>query len=379
MISQPRSLVRMPEVVGLPFRKAKLLVENAGLVVEHVDYQESYEPRDQVLAQKPTRGQMVYTGDKVSLTISRESYVKWLPTIYQRNDVDGKNFLRDFLWVTQHVFSSVEDTLDVLHTFFDSYEAPEEFLPWLASWAAMVIDEEWPLAKKRRLIKRAIELYRLRGTVKGLKLILSMFSDAEPEFKENQWPFKGWRVGVTSAIGIDTVVLPQVNLAHAFIVEMPVAYTNLAPESVVRIHELIQMEKPAHTQYYLRFAAEDSGDGLQEFMAVGLRSGIGVEDEAQDIITDESELQKVLERQGREEARREGTKAEEPEEDPFIAPPRKRPPLPKAPRADNAPVEGQEGAAPTGAMSRYSTLASGPTQVTEGTKVTKPKKDEPKK
>ena len=96
MLTAQRALVRMPDVVGLPLRKARLLVQNAGLVVDAINFQESYEVRDNVLAQKPMRGQMVYAGDKVTLTVSRESYVKWLPSIYQRADINGRNFFRDF-------------------------------------------------------------------------------------------------------------------------------------------------------------------------------------------------------------------------------------------------------------------------------------------
>src|SRR6185369_14962807 len=137
----------MPEVVGMQFNKARLLVENSGLELDQIVFQESYEANNTILMQKPVRGQMVYVGEKVTLGISRESYVKWLPSIYQRADINGKNLVRDLLWIIQHLFSSVEDQLDTIHQFFDSYEAPESFLPWLASWTAMVLEEDWPITK----------------------------------------------------------------------------------------------------------------------------------------------------------------------------------------------------------------------------------------
>ena len=43
-------------------------MQNAGLIVDAVTFQESYETRDTVLQQKPMRGQMIYSGDKVTLT-----------------------------------------------------------------------------------------------------------------------------------------------------------------------------------------------------------------------------------------------------------------------------------------------------------------------
>lgn len=352
MLTSQRALVRMPEVVGLPLRKARLLVENAGLVVDDVRFAESYEARDTVLQQKPARGHMVHAGESVLLTVSRESYVKWLPSIYQRADINGRNFFRDFLWVLQHIFSTIEEQLDVMHQVFDPFEAPEKFLPWLASWSAMVLEEDWPLAKKRRLIRRAIELYRIRGTVKGIKLFISLFTGHEPEIRENEWPFRGWRIGVTSDIGIDTVVLPPVNLAHTAIVEMPVAYKDLSPESVIRIHEILLMEKPANVQYYLRFAAEGPKNELNEFMAIGggLPDGIGLADDADAVITSEAELQKALEDQRRREERAQQAESlpadakrrtQALEIDDGFSPPPPRAPLPKAPKADTAPVEGQ--------------------------------------
>ncbi|MGZ3408401.1 MAG: phage tail protein I, partial [Polyangia bacterium] len=281
--------------------------------------------------------------------VSRESFVKWLPSIYQRADINGRNFYRDFLWIVQHLFGSVEEILDVIHQYFDPYEAPEHFLPWLASWSAMVLEEDWPLEKKRRLIRKAIELYRIRGTVKGLKLFIALFTGHEPDIKENQWPFRGWRIGATSEIGTDSVVLPPVNLAHTFIVEMPVSYKDVSPESVIRIHEIIQMEKPANTQYYLRFASEGGGNDLSEFMAIGggVIGGIGLGAGDADAITSEEDLKRAeadAKRGDSPQATADSKKTQMLEIDAQFAPAtRTKPPLPKAPRADLAPVEGKEG------------------------------------
>ncbi len=347
MMSQQRALVRMPDVNGLPLKKAKLIIEQAGLSVESVLFQESYEARDTVLGQKPGRGQMLYAGEKVTLTVSRDSYIKWLPSIYQRADVNGKNFLRDYLWIIQHMFASIDETLEGIHKFFDPYEAPERFLPWLASWTALVVEEDWPVEKKRRLIRKALELYRIRGTVKGLKLFLSLFSAAEPVLQENKWPFRGWRIGVSGEVGVDTIVLPPVNLAHAFVVRMPVGYKDLSHQAVIRVHEILMMEKPASCQYYLQFAADDNQGGLQEFIVLG-KTGIGTDVAEEEAITSEEDLAR-LEAESKQadvdEARGKtqqiaGVSTEV--EDAFTPYQRRKPPIGYAPRADNAPVEGQE-------------------------------------
>ncbi len=344
MLTAARALVRMPDLVGLQYSKAKLLCENAGLVMDHVVFTESYDARNTVLEQAPLRGQMIYSGDRVAVAVSRDSYVRWLPAIYQRSDLSGRNLVKELLWITQHLFSSVEDVLNVSHQFFDPYEAPEHFLPWLASWTAMVLEEDWPIAKKRRLIKRAVDLYRIRGTLRGLKLFISLFTGHEPEVRENEWPFRGWRIGTTSSVGIDTIVLPPVNLAHTFIVEMPTAYQDLSAESVIRIHEIVRMEKPAHSQYYLRFAAEGRDAELREFFAIGTRSGIGIGQEVLRSGGQEADAAPPPVQVGEPAATVKMT-AQMPAVDAdteFPPPLRERRRLLNAVRADDAPVEGRE-------------------------------------
>jgi hypothetical protein len=78
--------------------------------------------------------------------------------------------------------------------------------------------------------------------------------------------------------------LPPVDLSHCFTVTVPMCFTDVTPEMVIRVHDIIQIEKPAHVQYYLNFAADESDVQLREFFAIGLRSGIGIGDE--NIITD---------------------------------------------------------------------------------------------
>jgi hypothetical protein len=139
-----------------------------------------------------------------------------------------------------------------------------------------VVDLDWPEAKKRALIKRAVDLYRIRGTRRALALFLKLFTGYEPNIEENTWPFKGFRVDTEARIGLDSVILPPVDLAHCFVVTMPIRFADVTPELVIRIHQIIQMEKPAHTHYYLRFHEEEGDVELREFFSIGLRSGIGI-------------------------------------------------------------------------------------------------------
>jgi len=271
-----RKVVRVPEVLGRSLEKAEILLDNAGFKKVVILFRESYEDPDTVLDQRPARGQMVYEGSEVTVWVARRGYLEHLPAIYRRSDAVGRNVVRDICFLFEHMLGSVDRLLDHGHEFYDPHLTPPDFLPWLASWTAFVVDLDWPEAKKRALIKRAVDLYRIRGTRRALALFLKLFTGYEPDIEENTWPFKGFRVESEARIGLDSVVLPPVDLAHCFVVTMPIKFADVTPELVIRIHQIIQMEKPAHTHYYLRFHEEEGEVELREFFAIGLRSGIGI-------------------------------------------------------------------------------------------------------
>ena len=292
-----RRVVRVPDVVGRALTKAKITLEDAGLQKIVVLYRESYEDRDTVLEQRPTRGQMIYEGTEVTIWIARRGLLENLPAIYRRSDAAGRNLVRDVCFVFEHMFDSVDTNLVDGWRFYDPYVTPLEFLNWLSRWTAFTLDLDWPEAQKRALIKRAVDLYRIRGTRRGLTLFLRLFSEHEPDIEENKWPFRGFRVEPEDAtdgarIGIDSVILPPVDLAHCFIITMPIKFETVTPEMVIRIHQIITMEKPAHTHYYLQFAEEKGDVELREFFQIGMRSGIGIGAEVIETIEESGEAKK---------------------------------------------------------------------------------------
>jgi phage tail-like protein len=289
-----RRVVRVPDVVGRSHPKAHILLQDAGLTKIITLYRESYEDRDTVLEQRPARGQMVYEATEVTIWVARRGYLENLPAIYRRSDAVGRNLVRDVCFLFEHMFDSVEINMTDGWRFYDPHVTPIEFLTWLSGWTAFSLDLDWPEAEKRALIKRAVDLYRIRGTKRGLTLFLRLFTGHEPDIEENTWPFKGFRVEAEGAeigarVGLDSVIMPPVDLAHCFVVTMPIKYETVTTDMIIRIHQIIQMEKPAHTHYYLRFAEEKGDVELREFFAIGLRSGIGIGAEVVQTTEGESE------------------------------------------------------------------------------------------
>ncbi len=176
-----RRVVRVPDVVGRGLVKAQILLEDAGLKKIVVLYRESYEDRDTVLEQKPARGQMVYEGTEVTIWIARRGLLENLPAIYRRSDAVGRNLVRDVCFVFEHMFDSVEMNMIDGWRFYDPHVSPTGFLDWLAGWTAFTLDLDWPETQRRALVKRAVDLYRIRGTKRGLSLFLKLFTGHEPE------------------------------------------------------------------------------------------------------------------------------------------------------------------------------------------------------
>jgi len=126
---------------------------------------------------------------------TKSHYLEYLPAVFQQDP-----FLGQFLLPFEQVFSGFGDLLSTTDRYFAPALADVDFLPWLATWVALMLDEDWDEAKRRRLIDEAVELYRWRGTVKGLKDYLKIYAGLEPDTRECVWP-GGMQIGVASQIG----------------------------------------------------------------------------------------------------------------------------------------------------------------------------------
>jgi phage tail-like protein len=190
----------------------------------------------------------------------------YLPGIYREarcpcdEPVDGfvnRAFFQRFLLGFEDILAPLQTRLDQMDRSFGSRTAAPDFLPWLANWAAFVVDENWPELRRRALIREAAELYRWRGTRRGLSRYLEIYTGVRPEI--NDQPFAGMRLGAQTLLGRDTLLgdVPR----HTFVVTLAVPDTSEINEQIVR--DIIESEKPAHTGYALRIvrraAARDEG------------------------------------------------------------------------------------------------------------------------
>lgn len=99
-----------------------------------------------------------------------------LPAIFQEDD-----FTQRFSTAFDDVLAPVVSTLDNAPAYLDPRLTPADFLEWLAGWVGAVLDENWPLERQRTFVAEAVELYRWRGTVKGLSALVALYAGVEPE------------------------------------------------------------------------------------------------------------------------------------------------------------------------------------------------------
>lgn len=135
---------------------------------------------------------------RIKAYFPRISYLRYLPSIYQENE-SSKDFLQRFLALFENIVNYREEEISKIARYFDFESTPDSFLPWLASWIGTVLDDNWSKEKQREFLLKAVELYKQRGTRRGIKKIIEIYTDAVPIIIEN-WQlyqldeFGDWRL-----------------------------------------------------------------------------------------------------------------------------------------------------------------------------------------
>lgn len=256
----------------------------------------------------------------------RFSYVqKYLPAIYHEAkfpptaDADGPSTRRDFLErfvdLFESQFTRIEDRIANAYMLTRSECVPDESLPWLGSWIG-IRPSNYPPDRSRARIQATPSLYRWRGTAKGvtqaldvatkgactrgaiiviedfrLRHIFATILGADLSIK-NDPLLPGYSPSSNSIVG-DTLFLGdpriQAELQALYETDLNIAgsaqavqnfYDQLANRMTVFIHNqvedvnlklverVVEAEKPAHVQAFVRVAS-------QPFM-IGLASLLGV-------------------------------------------------------------------------------------------------------
>lgn len=268
----------LPDVIGLRLEDATALIRQAGFPNPTWKYTETYDQPGTVVNTAPLPNTMIRADKPIQLSVSQQSLIRFLPTVYQEGRTEEEaDFLTRFLWIAQHMYESVQMRADSVAQMLNPFQVDEEFLPWLSSWVAMTMDEDWDTDKKRKFLSRVSDLYTIRGTRRALGEMIEVFTGVKPRIQENEWPYEGFRIGVHSTMGTESIMLPEMNLAFCFVVHLPLSSDDLKPGMLSKIHDIIRNEKPAHTMYFLQFEGEQGVTVDHMVMPIGVGMRIGAD------------------------------------------------------------------------------------------------------
>jgi phage tail-like protein len=190
--------------------------------------------------------------------LAKGRYLDQLPAIYRDDELMGR-----FLMLFESFWAPIEQQIEHLALYLDPRLTPAEFLPWLASWIDLVLDEAWPEDRRRQLLRSATDLYRKRGTCQGLREYLEIYTEGKATIVEHR--AHNLRLGPDARLG-SGVALGTRNMPHTFSVSLrlpPIASRGAGEERdrqeaarQRKILAIIEAEKPAHTAYDLHLEVE---------------------------------------------------------------------------------------------------------------------------
>ncbi len=184
-----------------------------------------------------------------------ESKLLWdLPSIYEdamrqledEEESEIPPFFTRFLRGFEDTIEPLQATLSALDSLFGPFSTPPDFLLWLGAWVCTRVDENWSEMKRRQLVSEAVELYRWRGTKRGLSRYLEIYTGAIPFIED--LPCVGMRLGREAKLNTPYTILGDIP-HHTFVVTLAVPSLATVNEEIIR--EIIRYEKPAHTGFRL--------------------------------------------------------------------------------------------------------------------------------
>lgn len=181
----------------------------------------------------------------------RSLYLNFLPAIYTEEDFVGR-----FLKIFEQAFEPAVQALDAMWAYLDPLTAPSSMLPFLSYWVAWPVEQHWSLSRQRYLIRQAMEIYRWRGTRRGLRLYLHLYTGLPLDEHIPREADK--HISIEEIFG-EGFVLSSTQMGEDSIIGGGQPYhfvVRLRPDADVRVDEqvvrnIIEREKPAFCTYEL--------------------------------------------------------------------------------------------------------------------------------
>lgn len=217
-------------------------------------------------------------------------YLRRLPRTFS-TEAETAIFLRRFLAMFAGQLKELSERAEQRDILLNPQATAELALPWLASMLGLTLDERWSEESRRTAIAEAIDLFKRRGTIKGLTRFIEIVAGVQPVIIEKYRMRGGGMVGepnvinsnavvgagfrVGGAIGVAESSMTSVGdafatHAHRFTVLLPGV---LDDTEMAMVSDLLELHRPAHTLYDL--CSIGAGMRVGRGLHVGISSCIG--------------------------------------------------------------------------------------------------------
>lgn len=166
-----------------------------------------------------------------------------LPGVYQEDGI-----VQRLVGALDRSMAPVLSTLENLDAYVDPHLAPDDVVRWLAGWVGLVVDETWPPGRTRRLVAAAAELYRWRGTPRGVVELVRLVTGAVPELHDSGGV--AWSVSPGSE--------PPGLATPSLVVRVPAAGPGAVDDR--RLTALVAAAVPAHVPVVVETVAAGGGE-----------------------------------------------------------------------------------------------------------------------
>ncbi|NEQ80716.1 MAG: hypothetical protein F6K26_10820 [Moorea sp. SIO2I5] len=232
---------------------------------------------------------MVVSSDQTS------TYLQYLPDLFS-----DQQFLGQVLLAFEQVLTGVEgaesepvigleDKIAQIHQLFDpteinqffdlnneeQQETLKDFLQWLASWVALSLRADWKQEQQQAFLANIVPLYRDRGTKNNLIELLQIYTGKEFEPRIIEPEDTPFQIGVNSRLGVNTQIGGSPPYYFQVEVTLPSPTRELLQRQADIIIALVDLQKPAHTDYDLTIFYETIQIGNPERSTLGNNMLIG--------------------------------------------------------------------------------------------------------
>ena len=234
-------------LIGINFDIPQDWLENQPLDTISLDYQATISIRLQDCAGLIRDSQK----SSFNLYLRPDSlYLNFLPEIYREVDFIGR-----ILNIFERAFEPTVNALELVWAYLDPLTAPESLLPFLSHWVGWEILSTISLERQRHLIRNAVSIYRWRGTIKGLRFYLHLYTGLP---LDDDLPEREKHICIEEAIGAG-FVLGQAHLGDSTMLGGGRPYhftvrlrsTINHPLNETLIEKIIDAEKPTWCTYEL--------------------------------------------------------------------------------------------------------------------------------